>query len=47
MKASASQLGVCQETVRRLVRRKVLHRLAGLRRILIPKSEIRRYLELK
>lgn len=47
VKASASQLGVCEETVRRLVRRKVLRKLPGLRRFLIPKAEIRRYLELK
>ena len=47
VKASASQLGVCEETVRRLVRRKVLRKLPGLRRIIIPKAEIRRYLELK
>ncbi len=47
VKATASQLGVCEETVRRLLRRKVLRKLPGLRRVLIPKAEIRRYLELK
>ena len=46
VKASATQLGVCEETVRRLVRRKVLRKLPGLRRVLIPKAEVRRYLEL-
>ena len=47
VKASASQLGVCEETVRRLVRRKVLRKLPGLRRVLIPKGEIRNYLDPK
>ena len=46
-KASATQLGVCEETVRRLVRRKVLRKLPGIRLVLIPKAEVRRYLELK
>jgi hypothetical protein len=32
-------------TVRRLVRRKVLRKLPGLRRILIPKPEVLRYLD--
>ena len=40
-----SELGVCKETVRRLVRRKVLRKLPGLRRILIPRAEVQRYLE--
>jgi hypothetical protein len=44
VKASATELGVCEETVRRLVRRKVIRKLAGVRRILIPRSEIQRYL---
>ena len=44
IKDAATELGVCNETVRRLVRRKVLRKLSGLRRILIPKSEIQRYL---
>jgi excisionase family DNA binding protein len=42
---AAIALGVCKETVRRLVRRKVLRKLPGLRRILIPKAEVQRYLE--
>lgn len=42
---SATELGVCKETVRQLVRRKVLRKLPGLRRILIPKAEVQRYLE--
>lgn len=42
--AAATALGVCKETVRRLVRRKVLRKLPGLRRILIPRAEIDRYL---
>ncbi len=41
---AATELGVCKETVRRLVRRKVLRKLPGLRRILIPRTEIHRYL---
>ena len=44
VKTSATELGVCEETVRRLVRRKVIRKLAGVRRILIPRSEIQRYL---
>jgi excisionase family DNA binding protein len=44
VKSSAIELGVCEETVRRLVRRKVLPKLPGLRRILIPKAELQRYL---
>ena len=41
---AATILGVCKETVRRLVRRKVLRKLPGLRRIIIPRIEIQRYL---
>ena len=41
---SAIELGVCEETIRRLVRRKVLRKLPGIRRIVIPKVEIHRYL---
>ena len=41
---AATELGVCKETVRRLVRRKVLRKLPGLRCILIPRAEIHRYL---
>jgi len=44
VKSSATELGVCQETIRRLVRRKVLRKLPGLRRVLIPRTEIHRYL---
>jgi hypothetical protein len=45
VKSSATELGVCEETVRRLVRRKVLRKLPGLRRVLITKAEIQRYLK--
>ncbi|HXR47948.1 MAG TPA: helix-turn-helix domain-containing protein [Candidatus Limnocylindrales bacterium] len=45
VKSSAIELGVCAETVRRLVRRKVLRKLPGLRRILIPKAEVQRFLQ--
>jgi len=41
---AAIALGVCKETVRRLVRRKVLRKLPGLRCIIIPRAEIQRYL---
>ena len=44
VKGSATELGVCEETVRRLVRRKVLRNLPGLRRVLISRTEIHRYL---
>ena len=44
VKSSATELGVCEETIRRLVRRKVLRKLPGLRRVLIPRTEIQRYL---
>ncbi len=44
VKGSASELGMCEETVRRPVRRKVLCKLPGLRRVLIPGNEIHRYL---
>lgn len=44
VKNSAIELGVCEETIRRLVRRKVLRKLPGLRRVLIPRTEIQRYL---
>lgn len=44
VKCSAIELGVCEETIRRLVRRKVLRKLPGLRRVLIPRTEILRYL---
>jgi excisionase family DNA binding protein len=45
VKNSATELGVCAETVRRLVHRKVLRKLPGLRRILISKAEVQRYLQ--
>lgn len=44
VKSSAAELGVCEETIRRLVRRKMLRKLPGLRRMLIPRTEIHRYL---
>ena len=45
VKSRATELGLYKETVRRLVRRQVLRKLPELRRILIPKAEIKRYLE--
>jgi hypothetical protein len=44
VRASATELGVCEETIRRLVRRKVLRKLPGLRRVLIARSEIHHFL---
>lgn len=44
IKCSATLLGVCEETVRRLVRRKVLRKLPGIRRVLISRNEIERYM---
>ncbi len=38
------ELGFCEETIRRLVRRKVLRKLPGILRVLIPRTEIHRYL---
>jgi hypothetical protein len=43
VKSTAAELGVCEETIRRLVRCKVLRKLPGLRRMLIPRIEIQRY----
>ena len=45
VKNSATELDVCEETVQRLVRRKVLRKLPRLRRILIPGAEVQRSLE--
>jgi hypothetical protein len=44
VKSAAAELGVCEKAIRRLVRRKVLRKLPGLRRILIPRSEVHCYL---
>jgi len=44
VKSCALELGVCEETIRRLVRRKVLRKHPGLRRVLVPRTEIHRYL---
>ena len=41
---AAIELGVCEETIRRLVRQKLIRKLPGLRRILITRDEIQRYL---
>jgi len=45
VKSSATELGVCREIVRRLVCRSVLRKLPGPWRILIPKPELQRFLE--
>jgi hypothetical protein len=45
VKRRAIELAVCKEAVRRLVRRKALLKLQGLRRIVIPMAEVQGYLE--
>lgn len=45
VKQAAAKLGVCDETVRRLVRRKIIKKLPGIRRILIPVNQIATMLE--
>jgi excisionase family DNA binding protein len=44
IKEAAQMLGVCENTVRRLIIRNKLRRVPGLRHILIPVSEIDRFL---
>jgi hypothetical protein len=44
VKSSATELGACEETIRRLVRRKILRKLPRLRRVLIPRTELDRSL---
>ena len=44
LKEAAEMLGVCENTVRRLIDRGKLRRVPGLRHVLIPMSEIDRYL---
>lgn len=45
VKQAAAKLGVCDETVRRLVRKKIIKKLPGIRRILIPVNQIATMLE--
>jgi hypothetical protein len=45
VKSSMTELTVCKEAVRRLVRRKVLRKLPELRGILIPNAELQRFME--
>lgn len=44
-KQAAAKLGVREETVRRLVRRKIINKLPGIRRIVIPVNQIARLLD--
>jgi hypothetical protein len=44
VKSCATELGVCEETIRRLVRRKLLRKLPGLRRVGIARTEIQPYM---
>lgn len=44
LQETAQMLGVCDKTVRRLIARRLLKPLTALRHILIPKSEIERFL---
>lgn len=41
---AATMLAVCEKTVRRLVDRGKLRRIHGIRRVLIPISEIEKFL---
>lgn len=45
LQETAAMLGVCTKTVRRLVYRDLLHRVEGVRHIIIPRSEIERLLQ--
>lgn len=44
VKQTAAKLGVCNETIRRMVRRKAIAKIPGIRRVLIPIGEIERVL---
>ena len=44
VKQTAPKLGVCDETIRRMVRRRTIAKIPGLRRVLIPIHEIERIL---
>jgi len=44
VKQTASKLGVCDETIRRMVRRRAIAKVPGIRRVLIPIHEIERIL---
>ena len=44
VKQTASKLGVCDETIRRMVRRRAIAKVPGIRRVLIPIQEIERIL---
>jgi hypothetical protein len=44
VKQTASKLGVCDETIRRMVRRRAIAKVPGIRRVLIPIQEVERIL---
>ncbi len=44
VKQTAAKLGVCDETIRRMVRRRTIAKIPGIRRVLIPLHEIERIL---
>ena len=44
LKETAAMLGICDKSVRRLIHRGLIHPSRALRHILIPKTEIERFL---
>ena len=45
VRETAAMLGVCEKSVRRLVARGLIHPSKALRHLLIPRSEIQRFLQ--
>jgi excisionase family DNA binding protein len=45
VRETAEALGLCEKTVRRLIHRRLLRASTALRHLLIPRSEIIRFLE--
>ena len=44
LKETAAMLGICEKSVRRLIYRELIRPCRALRHILIPKTEIERFL---
>jgi len=44
LKETAAMLGICDKSVRRLIHRRLIRPCRALRHILIPKTEIERFL---
>ena len=44
LKETAAMLGICEKSVRRLIHRELIRPCRALRHILIPKTEIERFL---